>query len=203
MESMSKLVAQGAPGALKMVKSLLDTPTLINPGFFGTLKQGLPFFVQIQTESHVQQGDALVSESLVIAKGKKANIADNVAPGPWEWNLSGYILGMPSLELTNLFTPFVTLNTTLLKNAFKKGYILTFKDVGGAIYKRVAIKRLSIKTEADTRNAVPFSMTLKEINMMDVLAPNLDALADDLISVGTTMATSLAGQALGQVASMI
>lgn len=196
MESMSKLVAQGAPGALKMVKSLLETPTLINPGFFGSLKQGLPFAVPIQTESHVQQGDALVSESLVIVQNKKANIADNVAPGSWEWTLSGYIPGMPSIELTNKFTPFVKLNTSLLKNAFKKGYILTFKDADAAIYKRVAIKRLAIKTEAAAKNATPFSMTLKEINMMDTLSPLSDALGDDIKSVGTSVATGVATDAL-------
>lgn len=203
MESLTRLVAQGAPGALKMVKSLLDTPALINTGFSGEASQGLPFVVPLDTESHVQQGDALVSESLVITQTQKKNIADNVAPGSWEWSLSGYIPGMPDLELTNLFTPFVKLNVSLLKNAFQKGYILTFKDIDASIYKRVVIKRLSIKTDSDARNAAPFSMTLKEINVLDTLAEQKSSLADDAKGIGTTVATSLAGQAFGALAAKI
>lgn len=204
MESISRLVAQGAPGALKMVKSLLETPALVNVGFVNGVQQGLPFVVPLDTEQHTQQGDALVSETLVITKfGRKANLADNVAPGAWEWSLSGYIPGMPDLELTNLFTPFVKLNVSLLKNAFKKGYVLTFKDVDAAIYKKVVIKRLAIKTEADARNAAPFAMTLKEINTMDALATEMGTLAGDALSVGTTVAISVAGQAFGALAAAI
>lgn len=187
-----------------MVKSLLETPALVNVGFVNGVQQGLPFVVPLDTEQHTQQGDALVSETLVITKsGRKANLADNVAPGAWEWSLSGYIPGMPDLELTNLFTPFVKLNVSLLKNAFKKGYVLTFKDVDAAIYKKVVIKRLAIKTEADARNAAPFAMTLKEINTMDALATETGTLAGDARSVGTTVATSVAGQAFGALAAAI
>ena len=61
------------------------------------------------------------------------------------------------------------LNSWLIRNAFQKGYVLIFKDIDAQLYRRVVIKSLTIKMEADCRNKTPFSMTLKEINVMDDL----------------------------------
>lgn len=173
MDPLSKLITQGSPAALNLVKSLLNRPMLINLGKIGGMEgQGLPFAIPLETEDHSQDGSAQVSESLLITKDQKTNVADNVAPGPWEWNMSGYIPGIPLLEPTNFFTPFVTLNTNLLKLAFKKGYVLVFKDIDAEIYTYTVIKSLSIKTQADCRNATPFRMTLRELNLLSVTNSN-------------------------------
>lgn len=166
MAKLSLALEQGNPGALQLTKSLLATPMLINPGWWSDEKQGVPFAIPLNTEEHSQTGTAQVSESLVIASTQKVNMADNVAPGAWTWNLSGYIPGIAALEMTNFFTPIVYLYTKLLQLAYKKGYILTFKDIDAALYRRVVIQSLTIRTQADCRNSTPFSMVLKEINVI-------------------------------------
>lgn len=163
-------IKQGNPGALKLAKTLLTTPTLINMGQAAETAQGMPFAIPLETEEHSQTGTAQVSESLVITKTQKVNVSDNIAPGAWTWNLSGYIPGIAALEPSNYFTPFVTLFTKLLQNAYKKGYVLIFKDIDATIYKRVVIQSLTVRTQADCKNKTPFRMVLKEINVMDLQA---------------------------------
>lgn len=192
---------------MKLVETLLSTPTLINPGEFSdgngnSRNQGLPFAIPLETESNSQTGSAEVSESIVITKDVKKNMTDNIAPGSWTWNLTGYIPGITALEPTNFFTPFVQLNTALLKNAFKKGYTLIYKDMDASIYKRVAIQSLTIDPQADCRNKTPFSMTLKEINVAEVSAatstetelkstPAVGNLKGDALLAGSTVAVSV------------
>lgn len=168
MDKFSIALTQGSSGALKLAKTLLTTPTLINQGRIAKGDQGMPFAIPLETEEHSQTGTAQVSESLIITKTQKVNVSDNIAPGAWTWSLSGYIPGIAALEPSNYFTPFVTLFTKLLQNAFKKGYILVFKDVDATIYKRVVIQSLTVRTQADCKNKTPFSMTLKELNVMDL-----------------------------------
>lgn len=213
MDALSQLIVQGSPAALNLVRSLLNTPMLINTGFVGDARQGLPFAIPLETEDHSQQGSAQVSESLVITANKKVSVADNVAPGSWEWSLSGYIPGITALEPSNYFTPFVRLNTNLLKNAFKQGYVLIFKDVDAAIYTKVVIKQLTIRTQADSRNKTPFTMTLKEINTIttrntdetqqELLSnPTLGTILGDALNAGSTIAVNAATDAAALVSAI-
>lgn len=211
MDALTKLVTQGSPAALNLVKSLLATPILINPGVINSRDQGMPFAIPLETETNSQTGSAEVSESLVITKNQKRNLTDNVAPGAWSWNLSGYIPGITALEPTNKFTPFVMMNTALLRNAYKQGYVLIFKDIDAAIYKTVAIQSLTINPQADCRNKTPFSMTLKEINVLEALNsdesetkkksfPSAGTLAGDALLAGTSLAV---GAAVGVVSKLV
>lgn len=201
MDAFSQLILRGSPSALNYAKSLLSAPTLINTGFIGRNKQGLPFAIALGAEEVSQQGNAQVSESVVITSNKKVNIADNISPSSWEWNLQGYISGEDILEPTNFFTPFVRLYTNLLKTAFKNGYILIYKDIDAAIYTQVVIKQLTIRTQPECRNKTPFSMTLKEINTLSVnennqtletssAIPNPGGILGDAIDAGTTIAVT-------------
>lgn len=210
MSSLTKLVTQGAPAALNMVKTLLATPLLINPGIIAGKDQGMPFAIPLETEANTQSGTAEVSESLIITKKVKKNMTDNVAPGAWTWSLSGFIPGISALEPTNKFTPFVTLNTALLRNAYKQGYLLIFKDIDAAIYKQVAIQNLTIDPQADCRNKTPFSMTLKEVNVMTALTsdapdkassfPAAGTLAGDALMAGTSLAVGVGVGAVSKLA---
>lgn len=174
----------GGAAALDLVKSMLSTPTLINPGFgYYPNQTKFPFAIPLETESHQQSGQSEVSQSLVITKSNKKNISDNIAPSSWTWQLSGYIPGS-SMEVTNLFTPIVKLNTDLLKMAWEKGYLLIFKDVDAHIYNDVVIQSLTISTQADCKNKTPFSMTLKQINKLDLLADLTDAALNAIPAAG-------------------
>lgn len=190
MEGLTVKLINGSKPALNMVKTMLSTPALINTD----LEQGPIFTLPIETETLQVSGNAEVSEALVIASNKKTNIVDNVAPGSWTWNITGYIKGVPALEPTNYYTPIVKLNTDMLRSWFKKGAILTFKDGNCQLFPRVAIKELNISQNKDCANMTPVSLTLKEINVVEKddtvnLNPNKDALA-------------AAGSALGLVLAM-
>lgn len=172
-DTLTKLIAQGNSQALNMAQSLLSNPVLINPAagmpHSYEAQAVMPFIIPLECETHKQHLDAEVSESIVIARDNKKNVTDNVAPGSWSWNLSGYIPGRPEVEITNLFTPFVILHTNYLKKAAEKGYLLVFKDIDSSIYYNVVIKSIDISTQKDCRNRTPFTMTLKSINTLDDL----------------------------------
>lgn len=154
----SRAIVQGSVSAVSMVKKYLSLPSLTSV---------LPVWnLRLETTSAVQTGEARVSENVIVATGfaqaDKKVIADNVAPGPWEWRLEGYIPGSP-LEVTNLYTPFLKMNIARLKAAYKNGTLLAFKDGDNNIYPSVAIKHLAISQAADKKNKRAFSMVLREI----------------------------------------
>ena len=103
---------------------------------------------------------------MVISAEAKKYISDNVAPGSKSWRLSGYIPGLRELEPTNKFQPFVQLHTDILWNWFNHGAVLIFKDGNAQIHSQVVIKELQTSQQKDSANATPFSLTLKEINVM-------------------------------------
>lgn len=208
LSDMGEAVVNGNPSARNLVQTLITTPTLINPGFSVYPNQSkFPFAIPLETETHDQSSSAQVSESLVITKTNKRNMADNIAPGAWRWNLSGYIPGNAALEKTNLFTPFVKFNTNLLKFAYKQGYLLVFKDVDCQLYNNVVIKDLKIATQADCKNKTPFSMTLVQLEALDDVivdvgiagqtsTPATGTAAGPAVKFGVTMAVSLLAEGL-------
>lgn len=168
MDGLTLKIIEGNRKALALAKTLITTPTLINVD----PTQGATYGIPLDVETNQQRASAEVSESLVIAMDAKKFISDNVAPGSTTWQLSGYIKGIPRLEPSNYFQPYVMLHTQILWGWFKKGAVLWFKDGDSKIYPRVVIKDLQTAQQKDSANATPFTMTLKEINVMDTTALN-------------------------------
>lgn len=160
---LSKAIIAGSASAANLVLSLLSLPRLISitP----------PWTIYLETESCRQHSEARVAENVLISDvmgaAAKSYISDNVAPGAYTWHLEGYIPGNQLLEPSNLFTPIVRMNVNNLRNAFKAGTILTYKDGDNHIYPNVVIQSLDLDTRPDCRNKQPFSMVLKEINILD------------------------------------
>lgn len=198
MDKMSLSLIQGSQAALKLAKSLLTTPVLMNLD----ITQGALFAIPLETEVHQQHITSEVSQSLLITKLGKKNITDNIAPGAWGWTLSGYIPGVTALEPTALWTPMATLYRDFIKRAAQNGYVLTYKDADNNIYKRVAIASLSIDTKADCKNKTPFSMELVEINVLDdisalsELAQNMWSQAGTLGGAATNVGATIAQKAI-------
>lgn len=186
MDGITRKITEGDAAALQMVKTALTTPTLINI----SLDQGMPYALPLECETFEQSGSAQVSESLLIIKNGKKNITDNVAPGAWSWDISGYIPGNKLMEITNFYTPFVRLNTDIIQQWFEKGAVLKFKDMDNRIHNNVVIQNLRISHQKDCANAAPFTMTLKEINVVqngdeNAQNTNLKALAKIGSALGT------------------
>lgn len=194
---LTKAIINGSVAAAKIALSLLSLPRLIS--------LTPPWTIALETENLRQHGEAKVAENVLISAvgvgASKSYISDNVAPGPYTWHLDGYIPGNTLLEPSNLFTPVVRMNTALLREAFKLGTILTFKDSDNNIYPNVVIQSLDIDTRAECKNKQPFSMVLKEINVLsgvfgDVVqnAATITAgsAGGEATKVGSTVATEMA-----------
>lgn len=184
MDGLSLKITSGDRKALALAKTLVTTPTLINT----KLKQGAVYAIPLDVETNQKSAAAEVSESLVITTDAKKFISDNVAPGSKSWQLSGYIKGIPILEPSNYFQPFVQLHTDVIWNWFEHGAVLVFKDGNAQIHKRVVIKSLQTAQQKDSANATPFTMTLKEINVMETTMSNLP---DDATEEANRLAKSL------------
>ena len=193
---LKRAILNGNADALEMVKSLLDNPMLVclNP----------PFAISLEVESHDKQGQAEVSQYPVIVQGKqqKQYLADNIAPMPLSWQMSGFIPGNSGIETRNIFTPIVQLNTDFLWLAFKRGSRVIFKDMDQHLYMNCVISALSTHYEKDCKNKRPFSMTLNEIVEIDAATSTLSeteqvSQANDASKSAGTTATESVSEGVG------
>lgn len=170
-------LVEGSKSVLEWVKTMLTNPALLSTDARN------PFYIPIICSSDTQRGDAQVSDRVIIGQGEitqqKKIIADNVAPGPWSWTFSGYLVGLPELEATNLFTPIVRLQKLLLQDAFKHGLVLTLKDSDCMPYPFVAIQSITFRNEPDCRNYQPIDITLKQLDIMNTAAGTATGVASE------------------------
>lgn len=174
MDGLTLKIINGNRKALSLAKTLITTPTLINVD----IRQGAIYAIPLKVETNQKRMSAEVSESLIIATNSKENVTDNIAPGSKSWSLTGYIKGIPRLEPTNYFQPYVQLHTDILWNWAENGAILIYKDGNAQIHKNVVIKDLQTAQQKDSANGTPFSMTLKQLN---VLQTNIVNMAEDTV----------------------
>ena len=197
MDAFTKKLIEGSKIALKMAESLISTPTLINTD----LKQGAKYALPILCETVQQSAAAEVSESLVISTDAKKQISDNVAPGSRSWRLTGYIPGLRDGEPTNKYQPFLQFNYGVLWDWFNRGAVLVFKDGYAQIFKNVVIKDLQTSQQKDAANAIAVSMTIKEINILEMGVVNADP--DSNLDVNKQAKSMVEqGSAEGQAAEM-
>ena len=171
LSGITKAIIQGNLLAIRMAKSCIATPVLINTD----VEQGAKYAIPLMCETNQKSCSAEVSESLIIGPDSKKNVTDNVAPGSKSWHLTGYIPGAPGVEITNFYMPMLRYNVKTLWSWFEHGAVLMYKDGDSNIYDRVIIKDLQTSQQKDSANAVPFSMTLKEINVMETSPLNVDS----------------------------
>ena len=158
MDGLSLKITEGNRKALSLAKTLVTTPTLINID----PRQGALYAIPLEVETNQENASAEVSESLIISTNSKVNVADNIAPGATSWRLGGYLKGIPRLEPSNYFQPFVLLHKKILWTWFKRGAVLIYKDGDSQFHKRVVIKDLQTAQQKDSANAC-----LKTIGSMD------------------------------------
>ena len=170
MDAFTQKIINGDNVAIKMAETLISTPTLINKD----LKQGAKYALPLLCETIQQSGAAEVSESLVIYTDAKKQISDNVAPGSRSWHLTGYIPGLRDAEPSNKYQPFLQFNYGVIWDWFNRGAVLVFKDGYAQIFKNVVIKDLQTSQQKDSANAIPFTLTLKEINILEMGVADTD-----------------------------
>lgn len=197
MDGLILKIIEGNSAAINLARTAISTPTLINKD----LTQGTVSAIALNVETSQKIAQAEVSESLIISSDTKTYVSDNVAPGSKSWNLSGYIVGNRALEQSSLFQPTLKMNTDILWQWFEKGAVLIFKDGNSQIYDNVVIKSLQTAQQKDSADAVPFTMTLKEINVMETgLAGLVGGISGTLNRVKKSIAK--VGSVLGSAAGL-
>lgn len=199
VSGLNKAIMGGSPLALSLVKTCLTTPVLINK----TPGQGAMGDIYLYCETNQKSASAEVSESLIISTDSKQNISDNVAPGSKSWRLTGYIKGDITgiTEPTNYYQPITRSYVNQLWSWFEHGAVLVYRDGDARTYNRVVIKDLQTGQQKDSQSAVPFSLTLKEINVMKTSPVDLDADTTNPVN-NAVNSTPDAGSAGGATLSM-
>lgn len=199
MDGLTLKIIQGNRAAINLAKTCISTPTLINKD----ITQGALAAIPLECETIQKSAQAEVSESLVISSEAKEYVSDNVAPGSKTWNLAGYITGSKEIEPSNILQIMTKMNADILWQWYERGAVLIFKDGNAQIYDSpgVVIKQLQTAQQKDSANAAPFTMTLKEINTMDM---SLLGIGSGVTGILNRVKKSLpkVGSVLGPVSSL-
>lgn len=199
MDGITQGILNDNKAILNEIKSLITTPTLINTD----IRQGAKYAIPLMCETNQMSAAAEVSESLVITYDSKKYMSDNVAPGSRSWHLTGYIIGLRRGmdELSNKYQPTLKFHTDMVWSWFNHGALLIFKDGNARIFKNIVIKDLQTSQVKDAQDAIAFTMTLKEINVMTSSYQNIE---DTLSFTGdsSAMSTPVIGSGIGNPLKM-
>ena len=197
MDGLTLKIIQGNRAAINLAKTCISTPTLINKD----ITQGALAAIPLECETVQKSAQAEVSESLVISSEAKEYVSDNVAPGSKTWNLAGYITGSKEIEPSNILQIMTKMNADVLWQWYERGAVLIFKDGNAQVYDSVVIKQLQTAQQKDSANATPFTMTLKEINTMDMSLLGIGSGVTGILN-RVTKSLPKVGSALGTVSSL-
>lgn len=197
MDGLTLKIIQGNRAAINLAKTCISTPTLINKD----ITQGALAAIPLECETLQKSAQAEVSESLVISSEAKEYVSDNVAPGGKTWNLAGYITGSKEIEPSNILQIMTKMNADVLWQWYERGAVLIFKDGNAQVYDSVVIKQLQTAQQKDSANATPFTMTLKEINTMDMSLLGIGSGVTGILN-RVTKSLPKVGSALGTVSSL-
>ena len=115
--SFLNLIAEGSAAAVAVLQTYIGSPKIV----YGDLT------VPIQAFRYVTRESAVVSKKVLVDMTGKKNVTDNVAPGPHEWHIEGYIGGTP-LELSLLYMPSIATLRDILDAAYWSRQALDFYD---------------------------------------------------------------------------
>jgi len=229
--TLSNVIGLGAGSALSAVAALnqfnsvptlylgqTTTQQITIPGTNGqnVPSSTLPSSIRIENSAYKVGAQSAVSTQVLvsIATDKSGNttsakqfITDNVAPGPRTWTISGWISSNSPVSLLFNAPQTVGLDTSIrnqekaLWDFFYNRSIGQFKDKNGQLFPYVVIESVDFDADALTQNALPISLTLKQINILQIDSKGISASA--LPSDPTNPATSPSdlGQAVASVAS--
>lgn len=184
--SLLNLIASGAGAALALVKQYVGNPVIV----FGATS------VPIQTFRYLPRISAEVSRKVIIDMTGKRKITDNVAPGPHEWHIEGYIGGFP-VEFSSLFMPSIGIFRDGLDAAFLSRQPLDFFDADQKAWTLagghpVLITDLEFEKVPDTENRLIVRIDLRELYFLSAQITSINP--TDAV---TAFATPPAGDAAG------
>lgn len=184
--SLINLIASGSAAALQIVKQYVGKPVIIFQG-----NQ-----VPIEAYRYVPRIEADVSRKVLIDMTGKRLVTDNIAPGPHEWHIEGYIGGTP-FEVSSLFMPSIGFIRDILDRAFLSRQPLDFFDadqkawtlVGG---NPVLITSLEFEKAPDTENRLILRIDLRELYFLSAQITSISP-TDTIVATATPAAGTSSG----------
>jgi hypothetical protein len=134
--------------AFRIIQSYMNNPSIAN--------------VSIYEETLTKSYPSDISEQVIMdSDGGRKVIHDNFAVKPISWKLKGYIKA-ESYEMTFYFQPSLKTQIKKLEDAINTRDVVDFKDKYGKTFK-VGIEMMEIEENAECQNAIPISLTLKDV----------------------------------------
>jgi len=203
MSNVFQLAATGIPDLANVILSYRSTPVIGGTPASGILLNAvtggiaLASGVYLYAETYEEVAQADVSQQLILAAdGTRKWVADNIAPQPRVWNITGYLKAM----IANI-VPIPTAYLAGFNLSAQKQKLLTmqkqratfpFKTTDNELVQSVAIVDLHFSPIAQSGNTLPFQIKLQEV-------PYLTVTESDVSDV--SMATPPAGGANGDPAA--
>lgn len=158
--SLLTLIASNAAAAINLVRAYVGNPTIVFNGVS----------VPIQTYRYVPRIEAQVSTKVLVDMTGKKLVTDNVAPGPHEWHIEGYIGGMP-IEFSSIWMPSIASFRDALDAAFLSRQPLDFYDADRKAWtllggNPVMITSLEFEKSPDTENRLIVRIDLRELRFL-------------------------------------
>lgn len=151
--SIYTLIASGSAAALHLIRKFVAMPSLAG--------------VRIEPTVFEPEIQSAVSKKVLVdlTLGKKT-VNDNVAPGPHEWEIEGYIGGLP-FEMSSVFMPSLRAFRDAIDAAVLSRQILTLIDLD---YKSwpVLVERFRWRKTPDVANRIYVMLSLSEVNSLSV-----------------------------------
>lgn len=153
--------------------------------------------VPIQVYKYVPRQNAEVSKHVLVdLTGGKKFVNDNIAPGPHEWQLEGYIGGFP-IEAVGRYEIMPSINTMrdILDTAFQSRQTVTFIDADRKLWPMVAIEDFQQERTPDVQNRLQVRLTIRELNVLSVTAVVQQVASAAAPVVGSTDGATVSGPA--------
>ena len=141
---------------------------LVNKAVGHALVGGVTIYVQTYREI----ADSDVSIQLLMAKeGDKKWVADNVAPKPRSWQISGYITAIGAVEPSALLGYTLLAKKKQLMAMRNSREVINCKTMDNELV-RVTIPELAFEHAGEVLNGIPVTMRLQEMVVVSVESSN-------------------------------
>jgi hypothetical protein len=185
----------GSGGALSTIASNASIPSI--------RIENSAYKVSAQSAVSTQVLVSIVTDPTTnVTTSAKQYITDNVAPGPRTWTISGWISSTTLAGLLFNSPLTVGLDTSIRKQEqalwdfFYKRSVGQFRDKNGQLFPYVVIESVDFDADALTQNALPISLTLKQINILQIDSQGIQASALPSDPTNPATASSDLGQAV-------
>jgi hypothetical protein len=167
------LIASNSSFVISFIRQYVLNPVIVCPNGVS---------VPIKLTHYRCFGDSVVSKRVVIdlTQGKKTT-TDNIAPGPHQWEVEGYVGGLP-YELSSRFMPSIGIMRDSLDGGWSQRQQVTFFDKYQKSW-QVVVEHFEYEPAPDEENALLVRLHLVELNVQTI---SVSGIANDPVSAAAS-----------------